>query len=86
MQINGKKEERFFVAWASALVHGGFVARLSRALSIYCHSNFFRRAKREREILYVFCAKGAYYRNRKREATDFEEVFLVVSSNVMKFE
>ena len=60
MQINGKKEERFFVAWASALVHGGFVARLSRALSIYCHSNFFRRAKREREILYVFCGKRGF--------------------------
>ena len=78
LQINGKKEERFFVAWASVLVHGGFVARLSRALSIYCHSNFFRRAKREREILYVFCGKGALLPEPEREATDFEKVFLVM--------
>ena len=86
MQINGKKEERFFVAWASVLVHGGFVARLSRALSIYCHSNFSG-ARSVRGRFFMFsAAKGAYYRNPKREATDFEKVFLVVSSNVMKFE
>ena len=84
MQINGKKEERFFVAWASALVHGGFVARLSRALSI---TQTFSGARSVRGRFFMFsAAKGAYYRNRKREATDFEKVFLVVSSNVMKFE
>ena len=78
MQINGKKEERFFVAWASALVHGGFVARLSRAL-LSTVTQTFSGARSVRGRFFMFSvAKGAYYRNRKREATDFEKVFLVV--------
>ena len=47
----------------------------------------FSGARSVRGRFFMFsAAKEAYYRNRKREATDFEEVFLVVSSNVMKFE
>ena len=52
--------------------------KCSRSLSFAPSSNFFSSAKRNLEILYVFGRKAsdrACYRNRNREAKDFEKVY-----------
>ena len=67
-----------FMAASSLASHVRFLSTVTQT---------FSGARSVRGRFFMFsAAKGAYYRNRKREATDFEEVFLVVSSNVMKFE
>ena len=65
------------------------VCKLYPRLAHKSSSKFFSSAKRELEICYVFGGKARertldYYRNRKREAKDFEKV-VVVSKHMTKF-